>query len=219
MARICTLLVCLSGVFLFVTIAQGQESVYPTGAQVAIRYSLNTTVLSVSDTLVITRTLINRSSRSLTGLYFSDNFPPAFVIAGHNGKANTTSILVGRTTPEAGAAITGYAYTAWMVDSPVPGENYHRAIAPGDSVTLEIKITCSAAGAYTLPFHTTACHDGSTGIFATSSAPSVTFTPADITPPAAIIDLGDIQQYKAYRVVRRFTTPGIEPERGFEIAI
>lgn len=210
----CCLVFCLS-----IASTLAQEAVYPTGTKVSVRYGLNKTTLAVGDTLIITRTLANSTSQGLTGLYFSDNFPAAFTVVGHSAKVNTSSITVSQTAPATGAVISGYQSITWLVDSPMPEENRHRSIAAKDSVTLIIKITCSASGSYTLPFHSTVCYNGSTGIFATSNVLSVTFTPSvDTTPPAAIIDLGDNTVYKEYRVGRRLSMPGLLPQRECDVA-
>ena len=186
---------------------QAQETVYPAGTNVTIRYSSNRTALTTADTLILTRTLVNKTSYSITGLYFSDNFASQYRVVSQVITVNGVSAAATLTGPDYGQVTSGYNNYRWIIDSPIPGENRHRTIAVGDSVSLVVKIVCSVAGTYSLPLHATVGYSNGSGLFAQANAATITFTSAtDTTPPAPIFDLGDIETYEAFGPIKRETT-------------
>ena len=186
---------------------QAQETVYPAGTNVTVKYGLNRTALTTADTLIVTRTLVNKTSYPITGLYFSDDFASQYRVVSQVVTVNGVSVAATLTGPDYGQVTSGFSNYRWVIDSPIPGENRHRTIAAGDSVSLVVKIVCSIAGTYSLPLHATVCFGNGSGMFAQANAATVTFASAtDTTPPATIIDLGDIETYKALCPIRRETT-------------
>ena len=194
----------LTSMLILVASANSQETVYPAGANITVRYSLNRTSMSTADTLVVTRTFVNKTTYPVTGLYFSDNFSSQYRVVTQTVTVNGSTLAVTSTGPDYGQVTTGFNNYRWIIDSPVAGENRHRTIAAGDSVSLVVKIVCSTVGTYALPLHATVGYGNGSGIFAQANGATITVTSAsDTTPPAAILDLGDIESYKALCPVRR----------------
>lgn len=199
---------CLIIVIVLLTIGYSigfaQETVNPPGSAVTIRYSLSQANLRTSDTLVITRIVVNKTSGVLSNLYLSDNLPSQLRVVSSTARVNGSGVPIGLVGPNAGAVVSGTNGYWWVLDSPVSGETWNRSLNPNDSFSLQIKIVCSQAGVYSLPFHSTVCSGANNGLFSTASAVSVTFSSVgDITPPAAIIDLGDINDYSSGSAIPR----------------
>jgi len=159
------------------------ETVHPSGTNIAASYSLSGTALTTNDTLVISRSIVNRESFALSGLYLSDNLPPQLSIVGAEIKLNGAPLVV---ADSAGSILSGYVSHCWLVGTPGGGTDMN----PGDSLSLELKVTCAAEGTYALPLHTTVGYGNGDGFFAADSAAAITVAaPADITPPSAISNL------------------------------
>lgn len=199
-----SIVILLASMLIAVTSARSQETVYPAGANITVRYSLNRTSMSTADTLVVTRTFVNKTTYAVTGLYFSDNFGSQYRVVTQTVTVNGGVVGVTTSGPDYGQVTPGFNNFRWIIDSPIAGENRHRTVAAGDSVSLVVKIVCSTAGTYTLPLHATVGYGNGSGIFAQASGATITVTSSsDTTPPAAILDLGDIESYKALCPIRR----------------
>lgn len=149
------------------------EVIYPTGFDISATYSLNKGRLHPSDTLVVTRTLVNKTDFSLYGLYLSDNFPPSFQLARFSAKRNlsTVNAQFNRVTD---TPIDGQVAYYWVFDDPDSASSYNLVMRPGDSLTLVATFLCPVVGDYQLPLHTTVFFsDEAGGFFGTSSLQTV----------------------------------------------
>ncbi len=159
------------------------ETVHPAGTNFAAAYSLSGTSLTTNDTLVISRSFVNGESFAITGLYLSENLPPELSIVGADISLNGSPLTVADSSE---SILSGYVSHCWLIGTPGSGTDMN----PGDSLSLELKVTCATEGTYALPLHTTVGYGNGAGVFAADSAAAITVSaPADITPPAAISDL------------------------------
>jgi len=164
------------------------ETLYPSGYNIISQYYLSDYAITITDTLIITRTVQNNESFALSGLYFSDNLPPEYSLVGYSIRLNGNNISNQFAANIAPSIVAGFATYEWVVDD--PDGNPENIINPGQSLVFELRLHCGNIGEYQLPFHTTAFLGGSSGFYSTNEAIIVTVQNSEDTiPPAAIGDL------------------------------
>ncbi len=163
------------------------EILFPTGYNFLNQYNINTQSISSDDTLIITRTIVNNESFSLTGLFFSEHIPEEFNLIDHSVTKNGNSIsYIFDNTIFPSYPDNNCFY--WIVDDP-NGEILN-SINPGDNLTLITKYTCSVNGNYTFPLHSSSFYGNSTGFYSTANSLQISVSSEiDVTPPARVIDL------------------------------
>jgi hypothetical protein len=164
---------------------------YPAGHSLSASYETSHTSMTVSDTLVLSRSLVNGESYSLTSLYFADNLPPEFSIISYTLTRNGAPIGCGFSGPNPDTVLPGYDAYQWVVDWPDTFGGLQTEIISGDSLHLEVMVTCEEAGSYSLPLHTLICCGNSGQMFAVplASASITVDANVDLTPPGKIEDL------------------------------
>lgn len=157
----------------------GADSIYPQGNNIICRYDLSGAAFQLGDTLIITRALVNHESFPLSGLYLSDNIPPAFNVVSYTLKYNGNNIDHFYSGASQDSVIGYYDTYYWVVDDPnVP--SISNILYPGDSIVMTIRITFSQGGLFSMPMHTTVFYGDQTGYFATDIALSVAVEAPDI---------------------------------------
>ena len=167
------------------------ETVYPGGYDIASGYDVSAYNITTSDTLVITRTILNNESFSVTGLYFSENIPPQFQVAAHAIAINGAGIDYQYQAGLADSIIGGYDSYYWVVDDPESPAAVQNTLSPGDSLSFRLKLTATSAGQYQLPLHTTVFYGNNSGFFSTDDFYTITVIgdEIDTIPPSRITDL------------------------------
>jgi uncharacterized repeat protein (TIGR01451 family) len=163
--------------FLFLPFLAGQlcaeETVYPEGYNFICQYEPSDTIAALSDTLLLTRSLVNDETFPANGLYFSENIPPAFTIVSYSIRINGEDIEYlfqeESDSPVIGGCVTYY----WVVDEPGSLSTVKNDVNPGDCVDLEMKLTCASAGEFIFPLHTTVFYAGGSGFFSTGGQQTV----------------------------------------------
>ena len=175
-----------------------QETVYPPGYQIQCDYSLSAGKVTIADTLVILRMVVNGEAFGLTGVYFSDNFPPEFEIVGHSVRINGIAadhIVLG---PAANQGPAGYDNYVWVIDLPGDTGAVSGTLQPGDGLAVATMITCQDLGRFSLPLHTAVFYGNGTGFCSTSDSREVEFVlsldvndddPREALPPSSISTL------------------------------
>jgi hypothetical protein len=151
----------------------GTEALYPPNNDILGRYVLSADTLGPSQILTISRTIVNRTNFDLGGLYFSDNFPPAFSIVGQRASINGREIGCGVVGPLRDHEVKGRDAYFWIIDSrgEIPGIG--EVVASGDSVRLEVDVRCGEWGRFLLPAHAAAFSNDGYGYFSTSDTMQV----------------------------------------------
>ena len=152
------------------TTAPAADNIYPVTYDISCNYAISADVVAISDTLFISRTLVNNESFNLTGLYYSDNFPPQFSVVEQNITINGIPAPFVSSGPLDNHIVEGYDGYCWIIDSPDGSEGMSNVVAPGDVVEMEIKIVCGDVGKYLLPIHTAVFYGNNVGFFATSDS-------------------------------------------------
>lgn len=155
--------------------AFSQDTVYPSGYNLQCYYTVSGTELSITDTLIISRKMVNDEDFPLENLYFCENLPAAFTVAGHSITLNDIAIDYMFSGPVADEVVAGYDTYYWVIDSPFAGEEANNLLNPGDSVELTIRIVSGNVGSFTLPHHSAVFFGNSTGFFSTSGESTVEF--------------------------------------------
>ena len=169
--------------------ALANDLVYPAGSSVAVGYALGAAELGPNDTLIIVRTIVNGEAYDLTGLYLAEHFPPELSLTAVTTTLNGSAISPEQNTLPTGTVVSGFTEYVWVFDDPATPGGVQ--LAPGDSLSVTVRLTAGSVGTYALPLHTAAFYGGGTAQFATDQSLSVTFgNPVDTIPPAAIMDLG-----------------------------
>ena len=148
---------------------------YPAGHSLSASYEASHTSMTVSDTLVLSRSLVNGESYALTSLYFADNLPPEFSVISYTLTRNGGPIGCGFSGPNADTVLPGYDAYQWVVDWPDAFGGLQTEIISDDSLHLEVMVTCDEAGSYSLPLHTLVCCGNNGQMFAVLST-SVSIT-------------------------------------------
>ncbi|MCP4705702.1 MAG: T9SS type A sorting domain-containing protein [candidate division Zixibacteria bacterium] len=155
--------------------ANSQETTYPSGSNILSSYSVNSTEISIADTLIISRTVVNNEDFDLESLYFSENIPDELEVVGHNASIEGVDIDYLFLGPISNGVINGYNAYHWVIDSPLESESVTNILNPGDSILLEVKIVSSSPGIITLPIHTTIFSGNNSGFFSTSAEIEIEF--------------------------------------------
>jgi len=159
--------------------------VYPTAYDIDYSYSLDESVIAVSDTFTISRTLYNQEDFSLSGLYFSDNLPSEISIVDQSINVNGHGIPHLTIGPISGLIDGDHDTYYWIVDSMGAHEGIDHQIDSGDQVVLILKLVCDTVGQFTLPVHTTVFLGGDIGFFATSDPVELIVTPTVHIPDSS----------------------------------
>lgn len=169
----------------------GQETLYPPNNDIRSRYRLSADTLAPSETLTISRTIVNHTNFDLGGLYFSDNLPPAFAIVDQRVTINGSDIVCGVVGPLRDHEVKGRDTYFWIIDSrgEIPGVG--EVLASGDSIRLEVDVRCDEWGRFFLPAHAAVFSGDGYGYFSTSDTMQVVFDAktdagGSVAPPSAL---------------------------------
>jgi len=189
--RLFTLFMAFGAVLVFSASVGAAETVYPNGYNIVSGYGVSAYNITTSDTLVITRTVRNNESFPISGLYFSENLPPAFQVAAHSITLNGAGITYRYQQNLSDSIIGGYDAYYWVVDDPDSLAAIHNVLSPVDSLSFRLKLTALAPGQFQLPLHTTVFYGNNSGFFSTDDFYTITVTgdEIDTIPPARITDL------------------------------
>jgi len=170
MDKICVVILILALIPGVSANISANDTVYPSAYDIHGSYLLSSDRVAVSDTFRITRSIKNDESFGLSGFYFSENLPPEFEIVEQNLRVNGLDSGFMFIGPISSHIVEGSSAYYWVIDSRgnLAGADY--SIYPGDSISLELKITCDDIGRYTLPNHAAAFYGNGTGFFATSDS-------------------------------------------------
>jgi len=144
------------------------DAVYPSGYDITCRSEVNAVTLIPTDTFILTHTVVNHESFSLTGSYFSGNLPPDFTLADISVTLNGQPVSFETIGPVSDQNIMDYNSYRWIIDYPDDTSSIQNTIDPDDSLTLTIRTTCQEIGNYTLPLNTLAFYGNSTGFFSST---------------------------------------------------
>lgn len=158
----------------YTALAAAGDDVYPPSYSIHSSYLVSSESVAVADTFFVRRTLISDEAFSLSGLYFSDNLPPEFIIADQTLTVNGAAIPFLTVGPITGQISPEHHAYRWIVDSHGEHGGYDYIVAPGDTVELKLDLVCNHPGQYSLPTHTTVFMGNNTGFFATSTPVVVT---------------------------------------------
>ncbi|MBN1212124.1 MAG: hypothetical protein JXA92_06055 [candidate division Zixibacteria bacterium] len=147
------------------------EIIVPSGTNVALDYQISAVLLKTSDTLIITRELVNNESFSLTGLYISENLPFPFEIVTQTVELNHAAIDYIYMEALYGMIIHGYSTFYWLIDDPDGSPGINNTIYPEDTLNLVLKITCSREGNYELSEHTASFYSEGNSYFTYGDSP------------------------------------------------
>jgi hypothetical protein len=152
-----------------------QDQVLPAGQSVEVEYLLSDSLVSVVDTLTLTRRIINGSDQPFVGLYLSDNLPSAFIVRQHSAELNGVPTASQYQVLPPGTVVSGYNVHYWVFDEQAPS-GVDLVLEPNDTLVLTIKVTCAFAALYTLPLHTLVCYNSVIGgLFAAGTTQAVRF--------------------------------------------
>lgn len=157
------------------------EDVYPAGYSITSNYQLSDSLLALSDTLIISRSIVNSESFDLIGLYFSDNFPPAATIIDYNLEVGGAPVIPAFTDGQADVVVSGCDVHWWPIDDPQNPGGVHDTVGPGETVSLTVRLLFDSVGSYSFPLHTTVFRGDATSFFATEDTLYVrTFIVVDV---------------------------------------
>lgn len=167
------------------------DPVRPVGYDILSQFELSDSVLAFTDTLVITRRLVNNESFPLTGLYLSENFPPGPQLVAHSATLNSAAITYDFDSPLADGVLSGYDAYYWVIDDPSAAGSPQNEIQPNDTLLLQYRLSFTESGQYNFPLHTAAFYGNGSGFFSADEQISVEVqAPAqDTTPPGQVTDL------------------------------
>lgn len=155
--------------------AGAQESVYPDNYDVTSGYSVSSHMIQVGELLTVTRTISNRESFPLANLYMSESLPEDLVIESYSVTINGIEVPARFYESAVPGAIPGYRPYYWLIDEPDSEDILNRRLLPGETLRVEYYLSCTTAGSYSLPFHTTCFAGNDIGFFAAGSDVPVAF--------------------------------------------
>lgn len=170
---------------LFLELSQAKaETVYPNGYNILADYQLSDTLHPLTDTLIISRTFTNNEGFSLTGLYFSDNLPPAATIVDYILQVGSVSLTPAFSDRQANAVVSEYDTYWWQIDDPQNPGGVHDTVGPGETISLTVRLLFDSVGTYSFPLHSTVFMGDTISFFATGETLYIrTFIPSDVEDP------------------------------------
>ena len=111
-----------------------EETLYPSGYNLISLSESNSYNIYSGDTLVLTRTIVNNETFSLTGLYFSDYIPQVFNLIEHSITRNGNTINYESDNPTE-SVYSGTNSLHLIVDN--PSGSVQNSVYPGDSIILK----------------------------------------------------------------------------------
>ena len=165
---------------------------YPAGFDIQTQYALSDLSVATSETLTVTRTIVNNESFQITGLYFSENLPEELKVISYSIAVNGADVSYIYYNALSSSILDDFETYRWIVDEPGGTGQPQNALAPGDSLVFQLNLASAVAGQFALPFHTTTFFGNGTGFFSTDEMLMITVEDLypDTIPPAKIIDLG-----------------------------
>lgn len=183
------------------------ETLYPAGSNISSSYQLSALSISLDDTLIITRTVVNHESFALTGLYFSENLPSQFEVVGHAVSIDGRPISYLFVLPLSDATVSGFDRYEWIVDE-ADSSSVNNAVEPGESITLQLFVVPNDTGLYLMPLHSAVFYGSGGGFFSTDSSLSVWVSPSvDIDEPGHEDGLLPDQHFTARAYPNPFNGP------------
>jgi hypothetical protein len=145
-----------------------QEVLYPAGYEIISTYQLSETNISLLDTLIIQRTIVNNEAFPLDGLYFSDNLPPAFCLISYFGTVNGDSVSIQFSGGLEGFVMADCIFYEWVLDKPDSTGGINNKINPGDTAVLEVRLISDSIGSFVFPLHAAPFYGNGIAFFSTS---------------------------------------------------
>jgi len=159
----------ISSLLVFIAISadycRADEIIHPANNDIQIEYALSSTNLTVGDTLIITRLLVNNSADTLGNLYWTDNLPPGMNILAYSISVNGAAISNYYSGPLKNSLYNSYNSFRWVIDLPAEEDPYNHKINLSDSVAIIYSVICPDQGSFVLPFHTACFHNGDHGSY------------------------------------------------------
>jgi hypothetical protein len=156
------------------------EPIYPAGYNILCQRSVSQSVFSTLDTLVVTGSIVNNESFSLSGLYFSENLPDDFMIAAQAVAINGYQAEYEFSGPLGDYIFPGWNTYYWILGDPSNGGAYNVEVKPGEDAVFTIKLICSQPGQYSFPLHTVSFYGDQRGFFSTSEPISIEVLPSGV---------------------------------------
>ncbi len=171
-------------IFLAAVCINADDTVYPNGYSISCRYSLSDTIIEYPEMVMITRTIVNRESFPLTGLYLSENLPSGLSAFGYSLGINGLSTGSPFVDANPNEIISGCNSYYWLLDDPTEPSGAHDTLYPGDSLVCHFSVTPDSAGLFKLPLHTAVFYGNSISFFATDDTLTLRVqTPLDVDNP------------------------------------
>jgi hypothetical protein len=162
---------------IFVSDICAQESVFPVGTDINSEYTVSYIDFSVSDTLIISWSVVNNEDFDLANLYIADNIPEEFTVLSSLIQINGAPVSNYYSGPQQNQIYSGCNTYRWAIDLPIQGDSLNNVLTPGDTLYLQYAVICSTEGVYLFPFHTLCCYGDGSGIFTTADTFYVTVSP------------------------------------------
>ena len=182
-----------------------EEVLYPAGYEIISTYQLSETNLSLSDTLIIRRTIINNDVFPLNGLFFSENLPPAFYLVSYAATVNGDSIPIQFSGGVKDFVLADYIFYEWVLDKPGASDSIQNRINTGDTAALELKLICDSTGSFVLPLHAAPFYGNGIAFFSSSDPITVDVTGTNCCSgttgnvnSTGIVDLSDLSALVSY---------------------
>lgn len=130
-----------------------QDSLYPEGYNIDVRYSIDETIFAYSDTLHIIRSITNNTNSVLRNLYWDELIPQEFDLVSYDIGINGSEIAYYFNRRRNSSNYPGYFLYEWVIDYPDDSDTANVVLRPSQTLELSLKFVCDYPGSYAFPFH------------------------------------------------------------------
>lgn len=148
--------------------ASAQETIHPAGYNINSSYAFSVTQVYTGDTLTINWSVVNDEDFGISDLYLTENLPSDFTLISYSLSIDGSAISHYSWGPLPGEIYVDYDAYRWAIDIPDSGDSLNRVLAPAESLSLTIEVSCSETGEYIFPFHGWCGYGSGTGLFTTA---------------------------------------------------
>ena len=132
---------------------QADDYLHPSGYNIVSSYSINDSVTTFGDTIIITRTITNNEYFNLSGLFLSDHIPSIFQIIDQTVEIDESPVDFIFSGAQNDLIYPGYSTYHWTLDSPIDGELVNNLLHSGENLTIRYWAVSTDIGNYTFPLH------------------------------------------------------------------
>lgn len=132
---------------------KADDYLHPSGYNIVSSYTINDSIVTFGDTIIITRTITNNELFNLNNLFLTDHIPLDFMIIDQTVEIDGTPVDYIFSGVQNNLIYTGYSTYHWTLDSPIDGESVNNLLHSSEILTIRYWAVSTDIGNYIFPLH------------------------------------------------------------------